>query len=66
MNSGMGSSMNKGPEEGMCLVCLKTNEEANVLRVRVINSQEGNGGPCKELLRTFGFYSEATISGQLL
>lgn len=49
MNSGMGSSINKGPEEGMCLVCLKTNEEANVLRVRVINSQEGNGGPCKEL-----------------
>lgn len=37
MRSSRRDSMNKGPEKGMHLMCLKTSEEASVSRVRVIN-----------------------------
>lgn len=59
------NSTSKGPEEGVCLVCLKNSEEANVSRFRVvkgdIKAMEGLVKNCED----FGFYSEATISGEL-
>lgn len=58
--------MSKGLQEEVCSVCLKNSEEANMSRARVIKgvrkAMEGLGKNYKD----FGFFSEATISGQLL
>lgn len=56
--------MSKGPQEGVCSVCLKNSEEANVSRARVIKGVRKAMEGLRKNFKDFGFSSEATISGQ--